>query len=449
MNRILLLFFYLTSIFGFSQTSCWKEVSSLNSHTLAIKSDGTLWAWGNNNYGQLGDNTINTSTNPIQISSLTTWKQVSAGSQQSFAIKTDGTLWVWGRNDGGRLGISTSIDSKTPIQLGSLTTWKSVYAGTYYCFATRTNDTLWGWGENSFGQLGLGTNSSVVTSPTQIGTSSWKDISASYYFTVGIKTNGTLWSWGYNAYGQIGDGTTIDRNVPTSIGGSSTDWKQVDTGYYHGIAVKNNGTLWAWGNNGSGQYGNGTIGISTNNINQIGTNPLQIGTETNWKLTNAGGEYSTAIKNDNTLWSWGKNTLGQLGLGNTNDTSTPIQIGTDINWDKISASALNAYAINSNFDLFSWGQNYSSSPSTISCTTLGISDNLIETIKIYPNPVKEIIYLSKIRNLDYKIYDLLGKIVLEGIINENQINVNSLKNGIYILKLESEKNTFNQKFIKE
>lgn len=228
----------------------------------------------------------------------------------------------------------------------------------------------------------------------------------------------------------------------STFGFSQTNcWKEVSSLQSHTLAIKTDGTLWAWGTNSSGQFGNG----STTSSNT----PIQIGSATNWKLVNAGGEYSTAIKTDNTLWSWGKNTYGQLGNGNTTNSISPIQIGSSSNWDKISASTFSVYAINTNFDLFSWGQNYGNTPSAISCTALGLSDNTKEFLKIYPNPAKEVVYIENFSNIEYEIFDIIGKSISKGISNENQINVNSLTKGIYILKLKKDGEILKQKFIKE
>ena len=135
----------------------------------------------------------------------------------------------------------------------------------------------------------------------QINAQCWDKISSGAYHTIAIANDGTLWSWGYNNSGQLGDGTLVDKNVPTQVG-TSADWVAVGTGYYHSFAIKSNGTLWAWGYNFYGQLGRGTNGSGTNS-----STPIQIGTETNWKSITGGEHFTLAIKTDGTLWSTGKN----------------------------------------------------------------------------------------------------------------------------------------------
>jgi hypothetical protein len=187
----------------------------------------------------------------------TDWASVAAGSYHTMAIKTDGTLWAWGANWAGQLGNGTLVDTDTPVQIGYGNDWASVAAGYYHTVAIKTDGSLWAWGSNEEGQLGDGTNESK-DGPTQIGPDTdWASVAAGYYHTVAVKTNGTLWAWGYNEEGQLGDGTNESKNTPTRIG-ADTDWVSVAAGEGHTVAVKTNGTLWAWGYNAEGQLGDGS-----------------------------------------------------------------------------------------------------------------------------------------------------------------------------------------------
>jgi alpha-tubulin suppressor-like RCC1 family protein len=303
----------------------WKQFAGGANSVRFIKTDGTLWAWGNNLEGQLGNNTnTNSFSSPIQIGSLTNWKQVS----YIHAIKTDGTLWGWGRNVNGQLGNNNRTSYSSPIQIGSLTNWKQLSTGgSSFMLAIKTDGTLWGCGYNGTGNLGNGT-SSDYSSPIQIGSlSNWKQVSAGGTNSVAVKTDGTLWAWGNNFQGQLGINSNSNfYSSPIQIG-SLTNWKMVSAANASCLAIKTDGTLWGWGDNGYGELGN-------NNRTQY-SSPIQIGSLTNWKSVSC-GYTSAAVKTDGTLWAWGSNQYGQLGIGNTTYYSSPIQIGSLTTWKQVS-----------------------------------------------------------------------------------------------------------------
>jgi alpha-tubulin suppressor-like RCC1 family protein len=284
----------------------WNSISSNSHHNLGIKNDGTLWAWGRNNHGQLGDGTNVDKNTPTQIGTDTNWSTISIGHFHSLALKNDGTLWAWGGNNGGQLGDGTNIDKNTPIQIGTDTNWSKISGGRLHNSGIKNDGTLWAWGDNSFGQLGDGTNINKIT-PTQIGTDiNWSTISSRDLHCLAIKNNGTLWAWGYNSLGQLGIGSYINQTTPTQIG-TDTNWNTISANYSKSLAIKNNGTLWGSGSNGNGDLGDGTI--SNKNI------LTQIGTDTNWATTISGGNHSIVKKNDGSLWVSGANFSGQLGDG--------------------------------------------------------------------------------------------------------------------------------------
>ncbi|HPY88871.1 MAG TPA: InlB B-repeat-containing protein, partial [Spirochaetota bacterium] len=330
----------------------WVSVSCGNGHTVAIKSNGSLWAWGNNQYGQLGDGTTTNRSSPVQIGGGSTdWASVSCGQYHTVAIKSNGSLWAWGFNNSGQLGDETTANKSSPVQIGVSMDWASVSCGQYHTVAIKSNGSLWAWGRNNSGQLGDGTTTNK-SSPVQIGGGStdWAGVSCGGSHTVAIKSNGTLWAWGYNQYGQLGDGTTASRSSPVQIG-SSNNWVSVSCGGSHTVAIKSNGTLWAWGNNQSGQLGDGTMVDKSS--------PIQIGVSTDWASVSCGGGHTVAIKSNGSLWAWGSNYYGQLGDGTTANKFSPVQIGVSTDWASVSCGTYHTVAIKSNGTLWAWGFNNS------------------------------------------------------------------------------------------
>ena len=211
----------------------WKQASAGPDFSMFIKNDGTLWATGANGAGQLGLNDQNSRNSPVQVGSLlNNWKQISAGNSHNLAIKTDGTLWSWGNFGYGQLGTGSGSTSSTPVQIGTLSNWSqlSTGAGRTHSLAVKTDGTLWAWGNNSYGQLGTN-DLTHRSSPVQVGTlSNWSKISGGLYITAAIKTDGTIWTWGNNSYGQLGTNDLTHRSSPVQVGNLNT-WNQISCGY--------------------------------------------------------------------------------------------------------------------------------------------------------------------------------------------------------------------------
>ena len=306
----------------------WTQIAAGSFHTLAVNDSGELYAWGNNTIGQLGNGEQGTSggssdtskdkNTPQRIGSGTDWKTIAAGGFHSLALKTDGTLYTWGWNLHGQLGDSSNTNRNIPTKIGTASNWTAVAAGQEHSLALKSDGTLYAWGRNNNGQLGDGSNISKNV-PTQIGTAAdWKTAAAAFRHSLAVKTDGTLYAWGLNDRGQLGDGSTANRNVPTQEAGTAADWKSVTAGPYHSLAVKTDGTLYAWGRNARGQLG---INDTTPQAR-----PVQV-TGTGWDDVAGGGfsanKYSLALKSDGTLYSWGENTNGQLGDGTTAHRQAP------------------------------------------------------------------------------------------------------------------------------
>lgn len=315
---------------GQNTSIVWRQISSGEYHNIAIKSDGTLWAWGSNEKGQLGDGSYSDKSKiPVKIGNDSDWKEVFCGISNSFAIKNDGTLWAWGSNENFSLGIQGAgpVGVGVPRKVGSDSDWKYISAGFNHTLGLKIDGSLWSWGRTI--ALGLGSSNTVKTLPTRIGNeNNWKNIASGHAFSLAIKDNGSLWSWGNNVKLQLGLGVTSSKSVPTRVG-LDNDWVNIAGGEVHSLAIKIDGTLWAWGYN--DEYQLGIDSVFPRNI------PTQIGNDNNWKDIDASERFSGGLKTDGTLWVWGESSYGSFGLGYTSGYErTPFRVGLESNWKYIS-----------------------------------------------------------------------------------------------------------------
>lgn len=441
MRKLILLLLITLQTFSFAQ-GCWKQVSNGQNHTIALKTDGTLWAWGQNFNGSLGNGSTNNSSIPIQIGTDNDWDKIAAGAGHSLALKSDGSLWAWGYNSNGQVGNNTTTNVVMPTRIGTDTDWKDIYGGIYSSAAIKNDSSLWGWGSNSYSELGIQPITDNVFVPTQIGTDmDWKAISFGGAFALGLKNNGTLWSWGTNifGYGELGNGLQNSQVfTPTQIG-IATNWKEISASISYSMAIKTNGTLWSWGAN-------------------YGYSPIQNGLSSNWMKIKTYNGSSLAIKIDGTLWSWGGNSKGQLGNGTTTNNNIPTQLGVQNNWTQLSKGMNFSSVLNSNFELKTFGENNygqlgdgttvnSSTPIDVSCTVLGIDEFATnQMIQLYPNPVNDYLNINKVAVIEItsvEIIDCLGKTVLKNSGEESRINISHLSSGLYLVKIT----TNNQKIV--
>ena len=315
-----------------------------------------IYSWGYNNWGQLGLGDTTNRSSPTQVGSDTNWTTLAVGTSMVTAKKSDGTIWNWGTPQGGEdAGLGTHY---TPSQIGVANDWKLLSGARYSFFATKTsNDTRYAWGYNRYSDLGNG-NQTNVTSPTQVDSQAWAFFAGSGDAAAGIKTNGTLWTWGRNLF----TGPSYGRSSPVQIG-TNTSWTSVSVGSNFMLAIRSDGTLWAAGTNNVGQlgFGNTTTRDIGNSNGTIGSDLAQVGALTTWLQAMAGYQHSIAVRTDGTLWAWGNNAQGQLGLGNTTNRSSPVQVGALTTWSKVAiyngSTGRHSAAIKSDGTLWLWGYN--------------------------------------------------------------------------------------------
>jgi len=315
----------------------FSHVSITAGHTMAIKTDGTLWAWGWNESGQLGLSDTTDRSSPVQIGSDTDWSYVSAGNRFTLATKTDGTLWAWGLNGNGQLGLGDTTNRSSPVQVGAENAWygpiMTTNAASSFAIKNWNGEygELWAWGWNPYGNLGTN-NTTSRSSPVQVGAdSTWERIGGRTFFMTATKVvistdpfdYGTvigreIYSWGWNLFGQLGQGDTTDRSSPVQVG-FDTDWAMVASSQNHTLALKTDGSLYAWGDNFYGQFGNGGTTSTSSPV-------LVSGASFYW--TWAGGNGHSFGSDGASLYAWGINSFGALGLGDTTNRSSPVQVGS-------------------------------------------------------------------------------------------------------------------------
>ena len=316
----------------------------------------SLFAWGRNNNAQLGQNNKTSYSSPVQIPG-TTWQYLSHMSQANdsdhvFASKTDGTLWAWGNNGTGQLGQNSEVKYSSPIQIpGDWGQYMETSGNS--SFAIRTDGTLWAWGQNTsgYGRLGLN-NKTSYSSPVQIpGT--WSKINANGFATMATKTDGTLWTWGAGNVGGLAQNDQNNYSSPRQVPGST--WAtSMSGGNNWQTAIKTDGTLWIWGYNNYGQLGQGEVGTGAGGLSGAKSSPIQVGSDTTWSKITSLRSGAAAVKTDGTLWTWGYNDKGQLGHNNTTQYSSPTQIpGTT--WSNVTSTIQSIIAVKTDATMWSWG----------------------------------------------------------------------------------------------
>lgn len=307
----------------------------------ALESDGTVRAWGDNTYGQLGNNSTTDSLVPVQVSNLTSVMAIAGGDSTGYALKADGTVWAWGYNSHGQLGNNSTNSSKVPVMVSNLTGITAIAGGNSSGYALKSDGTVWAWGNNYNGQLGNNTpHRSLV--PVQVSNLNGViAITSRYYTGYALKSDGTVWAWGYNLHGELGNNSTTNSSVPVQVPGL-TGVTTISAGAFSGYALKSDGTVWFWGDT----------------VNSLV--PVQVPNLTNITAI-AGGAYSGyALESDGTVWAWGDNLYGELGDNSTEYSKIPVQVYGLTGVTAIAGGSNgggNGYALKSDGTVWAWGYN--------------------------------------------------------------------------------------------
>ncbi|HET6382600.1 MAG TPA: hypothetical protein VFJ58_04340 [Armatimonadota bacterium] len=303
---------------GVSGLSGVTAIAAGGAFSIALKTNGTVWAWGGDTYGEQGNGSAADSGVPVEVNGLSGVAAIAAGGNDGLALETDGTVRAWGHNDSGQLGNGTTINSSMPVEVSGLSGVTAITAGGAFSLALKTDGTVWAWGDNYNGELGNGTtvNSSV---PVEVsGLSGVTTIAAGGGFSLALKTDGSVWAWGYNIYGELGNGSTTDSSVPVEVSGLS-GVTVIAAGGGFSLALKTDGSVWAWGYNGYGELGNGSTLFNI-------TVPVEVSGLSSVTAVTGGTYHSLALKSDGTVWAWGNNQSGQLGNGTTTNSSIPVEV---------------------------------------------------------------------------------------------------------------------------
>ncbi|MCL2546342.1 MAG: hypothetical protein FWE06_03995 [Oscillospiraceae bacterium] len=320
-------------------------------HTVALRNDGTVWAWGSNREGVLGNGGSVSSREPApqQVRNLSEVTAVAANASHTVALRNDGTVWAWGANWDGELGDGTTLRRTRPVQVQNLNNVTAIAAGKNFTIALRNDGTVWAWGSNYEGRLGNGTGGvweDRSTVPVRVqGLSNMVAVDVSRGHAVALRNDGTVWAWGENCCGQLGDGTAVDRFTPARVQGLS-NVTAIAAGAFHTVALRNDGTVWAWGANWDGD---GT------NVSSYA--PVQVQGLSNVTAIASIHNHTVALRNNGTVWTWGWNSEGQLGDGTMTNRNAPVQVQGLSNVTAINTGIVHTVVLRNDGTVWAWGWN--------------------------------------------------------------------------------------------
>jgi alpha-tubulin suppressor-like RCC1 family protein len=324
------------------QASVAPESTGGGNFILGVRANGTIWSWGRGTVGVLGDGTTVNRSSPVSvIGGITDWVQASAGRNHSLGLRANGTLYSWGSNSFGQLGqnIITSTSRSSPVLVaGGITDWKQVSANGYQALGLRATGQLYSWGRNNAGQLGQNiVTTTSRSSPVLVagGYVNWIQASAGDQHSLAIRATGQLYSWGSNASGELGQNiiTTTNRSSPVLVAGGITDWTQASAGNNISLGIRATGQLYTWGESSQGALGTGDVSNRSSPV-------LVVGGFTDWVHVEAGrstNNFSMGIRANGTLWAWGWNSAANLGDNTRVNKSSPVSVaGGFTDWVSLS-----------------------------------------------------------------------------------------------------------------
>lgn len=468
-NLLLITIALLTMSMGGYAQSVFSGGNSSASYYLC-NSGGSPKANGWNGAGQLGDGTTTDKLTPVSVIGLSGITAIGGGYWHSIFLKNDGSVWACGANESGQIGAEPSTDyTNTPVQVSGLSGITAIAVGSEHSLFLRNDGSVWACGRNIEGQLGIGSTDSTSALVQVVGLSGITAIGAGLYHSFFLKNDGSVWACGWNGYRQLGDGSNNNMNIPVQVSGLSgvTD---ISGGYNHSLFLKNDGSVWACGNNQSGQYGDGSyVGSGT---------PIQLTALSGITAISAGYYHSLFLKSDGSVLASGANATGQLGVGTTELGYTVAEVIGLSGITAIAAARNHSVFLKNDGSVWATGYNGNGqlgdgtiedrlSPVLImdvgDCETVGIeqANNNNLGLSVYPNPASNQIVIETAstnaagKPHSIKIFNAVGQEVLKSSSDtywnndQSTIDISSLSSGVYFIQLFDGKNSGQAKFVKE